>query len=112
MTSDATPTRTETDTMGAIEVPSDRYWGAQTQRSLHHFSIGDDRMPQAVVRSMAVLKKAAAIVNERLGKLAPEKAEGIVAAADEVIAASTGTSSRSTSGRRAVAPRRTSTSTR
>ena len=86
MTSDATPTRTETDTMGAIEVPSDRYWGAQTQRSLHHFSIGDDRMPQAVVRSMAVLKKAAAIVNERLGKLAPEKAEGIVAAADEVIA--------------------------
>ncbi|MFI5046285.1 MAG: class II fumarate hydratase [Acidimicrobiia bacterium] len=86
MTRDARPTRTETDTMGAIEVPSDRYWGAQTQRSLHHFSIGDDHMPQAVVRAMAVLKKAAALVNERLGKLPADKAALVVQAADEVIA--------------------------
>ncbi len=64
-------TRTETDSMGPIEVPGDRYWGAQTQRSLHHFSIGNDRMPEAVIRSMAVLKKAAALVNQELGKLAP-----------------------------------------
>src|SRR5437016_4161355 len=79
-------TRTETDSMGPIEVPADRYWGAQTQRSLHHFSIGDDRMPEAVIRAMAVLKKAAAQVNEQLGKLAPEKAALLVQAADEVIA--------------------------
>jgi fumarate hydratase, class II len=80
------PTRTETDTMGAIEVPSHRYWGAQTQRSLHHFSIGEDRMPEAVVRAMALLKKAAALVNQELGKLPTEKADLIVRAADEVIA--------------------------
>jgi fumarate hydratase class II len=79
-------TRTETDSMGAIEVPADRYWGAQTQRSLHHFSIGDDRMPRAVLRAMAVLKKAAALVNQQLGKLADDKAALIVRAADEVIA--------------------------
>ena len=63
-------TRTETDSMGPIEVPADRYWGAQTQRSLHHFSIGDDRMPTAVIRGMAILKKAAAQVNEALGQAA------------------------------------------
>jgi fumarate hydratase, class II len=79
-------TRTESDSMGPIEVPADRYWGAQTQRSLHHFSIGDDRMPTAVIRSMAVLKKAAALVNEELGKLPHDKAQLLVQAADEVIA--------------------------
>src|SRR3954451_23810151 len=79
-------TRTETDSMGPIEVPSDRYWGAQTQRSLHHFSIGDDHMPTAVIRSMAVLKKAAAMVNRDLGKMAQDKAALIVQAADEVVA--------------------------
>ena len=63
-------TRTETDSMGPIEVPADRYWGAQTQRSLHHFSIGEDRMPTAVIRGMAILKKAAAQVNEALGQAA------------------------------------------
>ena len=56
--------------MGPIEVPADRYWGAQTQRSLHHFSIGEDRMPTAVIRGMAILKKAAAQVNEELGQAA------------------------------------------
>src|SRR3954465_11874713 len=79
------PTRTETDSMGAVEVPADRYWGAQTQRSLHHFSIGDDRMPVEVVRAFGILKKAAALVNEELGKLSPEKSELIVRAADEGI---------------------------
>jgi fumarate hydratase class II len=71
--------------MGAIEVPGDHYWGAQTQRSLHHFAIGDDPMPRGVIRGMALLKKAAALVNEDLGKLAPEKAKAIVQAADEII---------------------------
>jgi fumarate hydratase, class II len=79
-------TRTETDSMGPIEVPADRYWGAQTQRSLHHFSIGEDRMPTAVIRGMAILKKAAAQVNEALGKLPADKAKLLVQAADEVIA--------------------------
>jgi fumarate hydratase class II len=79
-------TRTETDSMGPIEVPAERYWGAQTQRSLHHFSIGDDHMPTAVIRSMAVLKKAAAMVNRDLGKMSAEKAAWIVEAADEVVA--------------------------
>ena len=79
-------TRVETDSMGAIEVANDRYWGAQTQRSIHHFSIGFDRMPRSVVRAFGILKKAAAEVNRDLGKLPPEKASLIIAAADEVIA--------------------------
>jgi fumarate hydratase class II len=78
-------TRKETDSMGAIEVPADRYWGAQTQRSLHHFDIGDDRMPRALIRAFGILKKAAAEVNCDLGKLSKEKAQLIVQAADEVI---------------------------
>jgi fumarate hydratase class II len=85
MTEHAGPTRTETDSMGAVEVPADRYWGAQTQRSLHHFSIGDDRMPVEVVRAFGILKKAAALVNEAMGKLSAEKSGLIVRAADEVI---------------------------
>ncbi len=88
MTEHTAGTRTETDSMGAIEVPADRYWGAQTQRSLHHFSIGDDRMPIEVVRAFGVLKKAAALVNMELGKLPKDKAELIVKAADEVIGGS------------------------
>jgi fumarate hydratase, class II len=79
-------TRTETDSMGAIEVASDRYWGAQTERSLLHFSIGFDRMPRSVVRAFGILKKAAAEVNRELGKLPAEKAKLMVQAADEVIA--------------------------
>jgi fumarate hydratase, class II len=71
--------------MGAIEVPADRYWGAQTQRSLHHFSIGEDRMPVEVIRAFGILKKAAALVNLELGKLPKENADLIVAVADEVI---------------------------
>src|SRR3954451_14519038 len=79
------PTRTETDSMGPIEVPDHQYWGAQTQRSLHHFSIGDDRMPDAVIRGMAILKKAAALVNRDLDKLSAEEADLIVRAADEIL---------------------------
>jgi fumarate hydratase class II len=71
--------------MGPIEVPADRYWGAQTQRSLHHFSIGADRMPDPVIRGMAVLKKAAALTNQQLGVLAAKQADLIVRAADEII---------------------------
>jgi fumarate hydratase class II len=78
-------TRTESDSMGEVEVPADRYWGAQTQRSLHHFSIGEDRMPVEVVRALGILKKACAQVNLELGRLPREKAEPLVAAADEVI---------------------------
>ncbi len=80
--------RVETDSMGPILVRRDRYWGAQTERSLHHFSVADDRMPTAVIRSMAVLKKAAALVNRDLGKLSDERCDSIVAAAEEVIAGS------------------------
>ncbi|MGH7898257.1 MAG: class II fumarate hydratase [Candidatus Binatia bacterium] len=79
------PTREETDSMGSVDVPADRYWGAQTQRSLHHFSIGDDRMPVEVVRAFGILKKACAIVNVALVKLPKEKGDLIVQAADEVI---------------------------
>jgi len=80
--------RTETDSMGSIDVPADRYWGAQTQRSLHHFSIGwpeADRMPIEVIRAQAVLKRAAATVNRDAGRLDPSLADAIVSAADEVI---------------------------
>ena len=83
-----TESRTETDSIGPIEVPADRYWGAQTQRSLHHFSIGDpgaDRMPMEVVHALALLKKAAAMVNADLGLLDKNLADLIVAAADEIL---------------------------
>lgn len=76
--------RTETDSMGAIEVPSDRYWGAQTARSLHHFPIGEDTMPQPLVRAIGILKEASAQVNGELGKMPEEKAALIRQAAREV----------------------------
>ena len=82
---DSAQTRTETDSMGAIEVPADKYWGAQTERSLLHFNIGDDKMPREMIRALGTLKKAAALVNEDLGKLPPDKAKLIAQAADEVI---------------------------
>jgi fumarate hydratase class II len=82
----ASETRAESDSMGSVQVPADRYWGAQTERSLHHFSIGDDRMPVEVVRAFGILKKACALVNRDLGKLPGEKADLIMTAADEVIA--------------------------
>ncbi len=82
---DAPATRVETDSMGEIEVPAEKYYGAQTQRSLIHFDIGDDVMPREMIRALGTLKKAAALVNEDLGKLPTEKAELIARAADEVI---------------------------
>ncbi|MBA4104742.1 MAG: class II fumarate hydratase [Pirellula sp.] len=82
----ATGVRRETDSMGAIDVPADRYWGAQTQRSLIHFSIGDDRMPKRVYHAYGYVKKAAALVNEAAGRLPAWKAAAIVRAADEAIA--------------------------
>jgi fumarate hydratase, class II len=83
---DATGKRQEFDSMGTVEVPADRYWGAQTQRSLHHFDIGDDRMPKAVYHAYGYVKKACAIVNRDAGRLADWKAKAIIKAADETIA--------------------------
>jgi len=79
-------TRVEVDSLGEIAVPAERYWGAQTARSLIHFSIGDDRMPLEVIHGFGVLKKAAALTNEALGKLDAERARLIVRAAEEVAA--------------------------
>src|SRR5437764_905924 len=78
--------RQESDSMGKIDVPADRYWGAQTQRSLLHFDIGSDRMPEELIRAFAILKKACALVNQDLKKLSPDLAAYIVKAADEVAA--------------------------
>ena len=83
---DADGQRHETDSMGGIDVPADRYWGAQTQRSLIHFSIGDDRMPKRVYHAYGYVKKAAAQVNAAAGRLPQWKADAIVRAADEAIA--------------------------
>ena len=79
-------TRIETDTFGPIEVPADRLWGAQTQRSLQHFRISGERMPPALLHALALVKKAATLVNMDLGVLDPAKGKAIVAAADEVLA--------------------------
>jgi fumarate hydratase class II len=80
-------TRIESDSMGQIEVPSNVYWGAQTQRSLLHFNIGGDTMPPELIRAFGILKKACALVNQDLGKLSADKAKLIVQSADEVISA-------------------------
>ena len=80
------PSRKESDSLGTIDVPMDRYYGAQTQRSLIHFDIGRDTMPPELIRAFGILKKACALVNKDLGKLSAEKTELIVRAADEVIA--------------------------
>ncbi len=82
---DATGFRSEFDSMGTIDVPADRYWGAQTQRSLVHFSIGKDKMPAEVYHAYGFVKKACALVNQSAGRLAQWKAEAIVQAADETI---------------------------
>src|SRR5882672_10255637 len=80
-----TGVRIESDSMGEIEVPPDKYWGAQTERSLLHFNIGHDVMPREMIRALGILKKAAAIVNQELGKLTDDKLKLIAQAADEVI---------------------------
>jgi fumarate hydratase, class II len=81
----ATGKRTETDAIGAIEVPASHYWGAQTERSLIHFSIGDDHMPKAVYHAYGYVKKAAALVNHAAGRLDDARTEAIVQAAEEAI---------------------------
>jgi fumarate hydratase, class II len=81
-----TKLRIETDSMGEIAVPANHYWGAQTERSLHHFAIGEDLMPPELIRAFAILKKAAALVNYDLGKLSQDKMDLIVQSSDEVIA--------------------------
>jgi fumarate hydratase class II len=80
-----TGARTETDSFGAVEVPADRYWGAQTQRSLANFAIGWEKQPLSIIRALGVVKRAAAEVNMAMGALRPEKGRAIVAAAQEVI---------------------------
>jgi fumarate hydratase class II len=85
-TSQPKNTRTESDSMGKMEVPADRYYGAQTARSLIHFAIGKDTMPPELISAFGILKKAAALVNQDLGKLPAEKSKLIVQAADEVMA--------------------------
>ncbi|HCN72783.1 MAG TPA: class II fumarate hydratase, partial [Pusillimonas sp.] len=79
--------RTEYDSMGPIEVPADRYWGAQTQRSLHHFPIGTERFvwPASIITALGLLKKSAAKANAELGELDPNLADLIMQASDEVI---------------------------
>ncbi len=79
-------TRTETDSMGAIEVPADRYWGAQTQRSFEHFKIGTERMPLPLIRAFGLQKQAAALANRTLGELPAEIADAVIQAAGEVAA--------------------------
>jgi fumarate hydratase, class II len=78
-------TRIESDSMGKIEVADNVYWGAQTERSLHHFEIGYDVMPRELIRAFAILKKAAALANQELGLLTADKTKLIVAAADEIL---------------------------
>src|SRR5262245_58674587 len=79
------PTRTETDTFGPIEVPGDRYWGAQTERSKHNFKIGGERMPMPIIRALAIVKLAAAEANLELGLLDQRRARAIIRAAREII---------------------------
>ena len=78
--------RSEKDSMGAIDVPADKLWGAQTQRSLEHFRISTEKMPTSLIHALALTKRAAAKVNEDLGLLSEEKASAIRQAADEVLA--------------------------
>jgi fumarate hydratase, class II len=78
--------RIEKDTLGEVKVPTDKLWGAQTQRSKQNFKIGTEKMPLEVIRAFAILKKSAALANQKLGKLSAEKAQAIVQAADEILA--------------------------
>jgi fumarate hydratase, class II len=79
-------TRTETDSFGPIEVPADRYWGAQTERSRNNFRIGEERMPRPLIRALAIVKRAAAEANLALGSLDARRAKALIKAADEIIA--------------------------
>lgn len=78
-------TRKEKDSLGIVEVPADKYWGAQTQRSLQNFRIGKEKMPEEIIAAFAILKKAAAIINERMGVLNSEVSKPIIQACDEIL---------------------------
>jgi len=80
-----TKTRTESDTFGSIEVPADRLWGAQTERSRRNFRIGEERMPKPIIRALGLIKHAAAEINHRLGPLDKKRAQAIARAACEVM---------------------------
>src|SRR5918995_4686517 len=82
----AKSTRTELDTFGPIEVPVQRLWGAQTQRSLQNFNISGERQPRELIRALAQVKRSCAVVNHLMGLLGQDKASAIIAAADEVLA--------------------------
>jgi fumarate hydratase class II len=82
--------RIEHDTFGAIEVPDEHFWGAQTQRSLHHFHISTERMPEKLIAALAAVKRAAAVVNRDLGRLEGNKADAIIQAAEEVMSGTHG----------------------
>ncbi len=77
--------RTEKDSLGEVQVPADKLWGAQTERSLKHFSIGEDLIPKELIGPYAILKKSAALANQKLGRLSKEKADLIIAVCDEII---------------------------
>ena len=105
---DSGKTRTERDTFGPVEVPAERLWGAQTQRSLANFRISGERMPPALIHALALVKKAAALINEELGALDADTARAIVGRGGRGAGRDVTTrSSRSSSGRRAAAPRPT-----
>ena len=104
---DATGMRKEFDSLGTVEVPADRYWGAQTQRSLEHFNIGHDRMPKEVYHAYGYVKKAAAIVNGQAGRLPAWKGQLIEQVCDEVISGALDEDSRCTCSRPGRGPSRT-----
>ena len=79
-------TRVEQDSLGPVHVPADKLWGAQTQRSLEHFSIGDDLMPREMIPAYAFMKKAAALVNDKAGRLGGAQKDLIVRVCDEILA--------------------------
>lgn len=85
MTEKLNETRLESDSMGTIEIPNNRYWGAQTQRSLHYFSIGKELMPMEIIRAFAIIKKACALTNQELGKLPENKSNLIIKVCDEIL---------------------------
>ena len=100
-------TRIERDSMGEVEVPADRYWGAQTQRSLQNFRIGGERLPRPLIRALGLVKQCAAVVNRALGDLPADVSEAIREAAQEVVDGRLTNISRWWSGRPAAAPRAT-----
>ncbi len=100
-----TATRVEKDSMGPVEVPAERLWGAQTQRSLEHFRISSEKMPPALIAALAQTKRAAAQVNKDLGLLPADRADAIISAADEVLAHKHRRNFRWPSGKPAPAPK-------